>query len=190
MTYGMTTTAPNIPSPALADLTFLGAGLGVRGALTPKLTGQARIGYEVREFAGRNSSFDSPVVSIALGYAVSEKTSTSLNYSRRQDVSLYAGEQLYTSDVVGAQISQAIGSNGKWRATLGGYYGIYDYPASGSVQQQRGYDVYTVNFSVAYQIQLWLSASLGYDRTSVIAATSGSSDYDVNRLTFRLSVGY
>jgi long-subunit fatty acid transport protein len=186
--YGVTTSDPNVRAPETPDMTFAGGALGARGAFTPKLIGNVRIGYETREFDGRDASND-PVVSLGLNYRFSTKTEIALGYSRRQDVSIQFDEQTYTAKVANLQLTQVIGSRGKWRATLGGYYGFYNYDAS-QFSLARDYDVYSINFGVAYQIQLWLSASLNFERTGVIGSARDVTEYDVNRLTFRLAVGY
>ena len=122
-------------------------------------------------------------------YQYSSKTALSLNYVRRQDVSIYFEQQPYTLDVISIQATQALGAKGKWKTTLGGYYGFYDYAQTADLPH-RNYDVYSAYFNLAYQVQLWLTASLGYDRTSVLEGSAGATAYDVNRITLRLSIGY
>lgn len=187
---GYTESEANIAAPAFADLTFIGGALGARGQFTPKITGQVRLGFESREFKTGAGGSDAPVVGLSLNYAYSEKTRLNLNYSRRQDVSVQYGEQSYTADIIGAQFTQAIGGKGKWRATLGGYYGSYDYDDTPGLRQQRSYDLYALNFNLAYQIQVWLSTSLGYSRTSVLTDGPGLLGYDINRVMFRVALGY
>ena len=121
-------------------------------------------------------------------YHYSTKTALTLDYVRRQDLSIYYGQQSYVSDVASLQISQTLASKGKWRATLGGYYGLYDYSQTAGLVKVH-YDIYSMYFALAYQIQLWLTASLGYDRTSV-TGSAGVTTYDVNKVTLRVAVGY
>ena len=186
--YGITTSEPNVTALETPDMIFAGGALGARGDFTPKLSGTVRIGYETREFEGQDASND-PVVAVGLNYRFSTRTDVALGFQRRQDVSIQFDEQTYTAQIVNAQLTQTIGSRGKLRATLGGYYGFYNYDQS-QFSPARDYDVYSINFGVAYQIQLWLSASLNFDRTGVIGSARDVTEYDVNRLTFRLAIGY
>ena len=187
--YGTTSSEPNTPALKLPDVTFFGGALGARGNFTPKLAGIIRAGYETRELEDGTSLPGAPIVNLGLTYQYSPKTTFSLNYIRRQDVSIYFEQQSYVSDVVSVSATQALGSKGKWRATLGGYYGLYDYTRTATLLE-RNYDVYVAYFTLAYQIQLWLTASLSYDRTSVLGGSREITAYDVNRVTLRLSVGY
>lgn len=177
------------PTSTEQQVTFLGAGLGARGSFTPKLAGVIKAGFEAREFEDGETLPVTPVVNLGLAYQYSEKTAFSFNYVRRQDVSIYFDQQSYTSGVISVQATQTLGSTGRWKATAGGYYGLYDYSQIGE-QISRSYGVYSVYFSLAYQIQLWLTASLGYERTSVLGDSTDVTAYDVNRITLRLSIGY
>ncbi len=187
--YGTTSSEANLPAPKLPGITFMGGAIGVRGSFTPKTTGTLRLGYETREFEDGTTLPGAPVVNLGLTYQYSEKTAVALNYVRRQDVSIYFEQQSYTTDVVSLQATQTLGSKRKWKATVGGYYGLYDFARTSRVPN-RNYDVYSAYFSLAYQIQLWLTASLNYDRTSVLGASADVTAYDVNRITLRLSIGY
>lgn len=187
--YGVSSSSRNIAGPTFSDLTFAGGTIGARGTFTPKVTGNVRVGYETRAFEDGSGDSAAPVAIVGLNYQYSAKRSFSLNYARRQDVSIQFDQQSYASDSVNLQLSQKIGTSGKWSARLGGYYTLYNYDAT-LTSPERSYEVYSLNFSVAYQIQLWLNASLGFDRTSILAESAGSSSYDVNRVTLSLSVGY
>jgi hypothetical protein len=195
--YGTTTSEPNPvvvqQDPTVAgsqDVTFIGGGIGARGSFTPKITGIVKVGYEAREIEDSPRSLPSaPVVNLSLTYQYSPKTTLSLNYVRRQDVSVYFEQQSYTSDVIGVQAVQALGSKGKWRVSAGGYYALYDYSPTESLSE-RNYSVVSAYFNLAYQLQLWLSASLGYERTSILEGSADIVGYDVNRVTLRLSMGY
>lgn len=187
--HGVSSSQRNTPGPDFADLTFVGGALGVRGAFTLKIAGSVRVGYEAREFEDGTGTMNSPVAAVSLDYRYSPKRNFVLQYIRRQDVSIQFDQQSYTSDHVSLSLQQKIGTGGKWTARLGGYYTAYDYEAS-ALSRDRSYEVVSMNFNVAYQIQVWLSASLGFDRTSVQAQSTGVSSYDVNRVTLSLSVGY
>ncbi|MCI0534678.1 MAG: hypothetical protein L0Z50_05570 [Verrucomicrobiales bacterium] len=171
------------------QVTFIGGGLGARGSFTPKLAGLVRAGYEVREIEDGASLPGAPVVNLGLTYQYSPKTVFTVNYVRRQDVSVYFERQSYTSDVISVQANQSLGSKGKWKATGGGYYALYDYSPAEELPH-RSYNVYTLYFSLAYQVQQWLTSSLSYERTSVLGGSTDVTAYDANRITLRFSIGY
>ena len=187
--YGATTTAANLPAPDYPGVTFMGGALGIRGRFTTKLGGVVRAGYETRKFDDGQSIPGSPVASVGITYDFSSKTSSSLNFVRRQDLSVYSGQQAYTANVVSLQASQKIGTSGKWRASAGSTLGMYDYDQSG-LNRKISYEVLTANFALAYQPMLWLTAALSYDLSSVIGGEGGITKYDVNRISLHVGVGY
>lgn len=186
--YGRTTTTPNFIAPSIPHLSFIGGSLGARGNFTEKITGVVRVGYESREFADSSEAPSSPVASLSLSYRVLPKTALSVTYDRLHDVSVQYAKQSYTVNVLSGQVSQAIGSSGKWRAAIGGRYGVYAYETTDGAASP-GYDSYSVYFNLEHQLQVWLTARLGYGLDAIRYGNSGSG-YDVNRLTLGLAIGY
>ncbi len=187
--YGQTASTPNFSAPKNPHVSFLGGFLGTRGNFTEKLSGVVKVGYESREFSDNTPAPTDPVVDLSLNYRFSPKTSISLAYARLNDVSVQFARQSYTADAVNGQITQAIGSAGKWQAALGGAYAMYQYETGGTAANLQ-YDRYSAYFSLEYRIQLWLTARLGYSFDSIKYGTDKSADYDVNRVTLGLAVGY
>jgi hypothetical protein len=181
-------TDPNLPGLASAESIFYGGTIGARGQFTPKLSGLVRAGYQLREFSGSEESAGSPIVNLNANYQFSPKTGVALSYSRRQDVSVQFVRQSFTADVLSAQLSQQLGASRKWTAGVGGSFGMYEYGAT-AFAPQRGYDVYSGYFNLAYRIQVWLTANLGYNFT-LVRYQAGLGDYDVNRVSLRLTAGY
>jgi hypothetical protein len=187
--YGLTTTDPNIATlPPNPDLNFVGGYVGVRGNFTEKLSGMVKAGFEQREFAENAGSSGDPVVDMALTQRFSEKQSLSLTYSRQSSVSVQYSRQTYTTDSMGLQFTQLLGPSRKWQVGLGGNYSMYSYDQSGANAVQ--YDYVRASVSLAYRIQRWLTTSLGYDFERVIGDNRAVIDYDVNRVTLRLAIGY
>lgn len=187
--YGQTATGPNFPAPKFPHVEFIGGSIGVRGNFTEKLSGTVRVGYEVFEFSDRTPAPSAPVVDASLSHRLSDKTSLSLSYSRQHDVSIQYGKQIYTADAVNFQWDQIIGPSHKWRTTLGGRFGATAYETEGAAAQIH-YDQYSAYFRLAYQFQMWLTANLGYTWDSIRTGTGGGSDYDVNRISMGVSIGY
>ena len=183
--YGQTTTTPNTDASKIPDLSFVGGSFGVRGNLTEKLSGVVKAGYEIRRFSDNSSAPSAPVANLSLNYRFSNKTSLSLDYARLYDVSIQFAKVSYTANSLTAQLSQAIGSNGKWRASLGGSYSTFEYESGSSP-----YNRYSANFGLAYQVQVWLTANLGYSFDRISYVSSGSAGYDINRISLSLALGY
>jgi len=189
MFYGQTATTPNFPAPKNPHIESIGGGLGARGNFTEKLSGSVRVGYEAREFSDKTPTPSSPVADLALSYRATQKSAISFSFARLHDVSIQYGKESYTANVATVQWDQMLGASHKWRTTVGGRFGMFDYESPDSAAQRR-YDQYSAYFRLAYQIQLWLSASLGYTWDSIRTGSGGGSDYDVNRATMGIAIGY
>jgi hypothetical protein len=193
--YGQAATDPNIPFNPLNSVSFkaphaefIGGYLGARGDFTPRLTGTIKAGYEVREFSDGTPAANSPVVDASMDYRFSEKTSATLSYSRRNSVSVQLFRQSYTADAVRAEVTQILSSNGKLVGILGGYFENGEYERIGNFA--RGDLAYRLNATLRYNIQLWLSTSLGYEHEAFRSNENQVVDYDVNRVTLRVAIGY
>jgi hypothetical protein len=190
MYYSQTTTTPNSPTlPINPRLDAFGGYVGARGEFTEKLSGTVKVGYELRQFSDGTTAPSDPVVDLALTQRFSEKTSLSINYSRQNNVSVQYAKQPYTADLVGFQLVQGLGFSGKWQATVSGSYSLYDYSAIGNVASIQ-YNYIRASASLGYKIQLWMTASLGYEYESVTSDVRGAVDYAVNRVTLRLAIGF
>lgn len=189
--YGQTTTEPNHPLLARnPELSFVGGYVGVRGNFTEKLTGSAKIGYEAREFSDGSEAPSEPVVDISLSHLFSPKRMLSLTYSRLNTVSVQYSRQTYTADSIGVQLVQMLGTSRKWQASVSGNYILYQYEQTQGGSNRTQYDYLRASINVAYYIQRWLTASAGYDFERVAGDSRGVIDYNVNRVTLRLAIGY
>jgi hypothetical protein len=75
-------------------------------------------------------------------------------------------------------------------ARLGGNFQNDEYENLGSGRNDKSY---RANFALIYNIQLWLSTSVAYEFEKFVSSgpsTSTIIDYNVNRVTVRVSVGY
>jgi hypothetical protein len=187
--YGRTETTPNFTAPSVPNVSFVGGTLGGRGSFTEKLTGQVKAGYETREFADNSDAPSSPVADISLTQRLTTKSSLSLSYARLHDVSVQFAKQSYTANMISGQFNQMIGSAGKWRASAGSSWGMFEYESTGASAPLK-YDQYSAYFGLEYRLQLWLSMRLGYSFSALRYGTDGGSDYDVNRVNLGLAIGY
>jgi len=188
--YGQSATDPNRSvDPKGTHLDTVGGFIGASGDFHPKLTGSVKVGYETRSFSNSSADEASPVVDTSLTGRINDKTTAVLSYSRRSSVSVQAASQSYASDIVSASLDRVLSSDGKLVARLGGNFQNDEYEKSGTFSG-RNDKSYRASFSLIYNIQLWLSTSLGYEFEKYVSNASSIIDYDVNRVTLRVSVGY
>ena len=188
--YGQSATDPNTNGVGFAKgphADFFGGFVGARGDFTSRLKGSVKAGYESRQYSDGTPASSSPVVEATLDQRFSDRTLASLTYTRRNSLSVQVARQAYTSDAVGAQIRQVLSSDGKFVAVVAGNFENDDYERS-VLSAARHDRVYRANLGLTYNIQLWLSARLGYqfekyDSNVVI-------DYHVNSVTLSIQVGY
>jgi len=194
--YGQSAIDPNRPfNPADPSsikgphLDVAGGFIGASGDFQPKLTGSVKVGYETRRFSNSSEEAASPVVEASLTGRIDDKTTAVLSYSRRSSVSVQAASQSYASDVVTAGLDRVLSSDGKLVARLGGNFQNDEYEARGTFGG-RNDKSYRANFALIYNIQLWLSTSVAYEFEKFVSSDRTTIDYDVNRVTVRVSVGY
>ena len=188
--YGQSAINPNRTNDLKGPhLDVVGGFIGASGDFHPKLTGSVKVGYETRSFGNSSPDEASPVVDASLTGRINDKTTAVLNYSRRSSVSVQAASQSYASDIVGASLDRVLSSDGKLVVRLGGNFQNDEYANVGTFRG-RNDKSYRANFSLIYNIQLWLSTSIGYEFERYVSNESTIIDYDVNRVSLRVSVGY
>ena len=187
--YGQTASDPNAGRVKPPHAEFIGGFLGARGNFTEKLTGTVKAGYESREFSDGTPGGDVPVVRVELVERFTEKTVLTLSYTRSQQVSVQYARAAYTSDAIGAILRQEIGNDGRFHAILRGNYLMADYEPNQSFQE-RNDKIFAAGLDLNYDFKLWLRGRLGYDYERLDSDLSAIVDYDVNRVTLGLSIGY
>lgn len=179
--YGQTTVTPNSNLPPGPRQDIYGGFLGVRGDFTPKLSGTAKFGYEVREFAsggpienGKSSAFakSAPAVSASLVYAYGPKTGFNLTYIHLTGASFQLAAQGYEHDQLNMSVSQALGSGGVWAVSAGGgaSLGRFDevraIDQSGmvtSIYPKRTDLFFSPGARLHFKPRSWLTATLSYE---------------------------
>jgi hypothetical protein len=188
--YGQRAVDPNRPfDPKGPHQDFLGGFIGASGDFHPKLTGSVKLGYESKSFSDDSSDTGSPVVDVSLTGKIDDKTTALLSYARHPSLSVQAASQSYESYLLTAGLSRMLSSNGKLVARLGGSFGKDNYEDTGAFAG-RDDKHYRADFALIYNIQLWLSTSIAYEFERYVSNSRTIIDYDVNRITLRVSVGY
>lgn len=196
--YSQSRTDPNVHSgptaaafPNQPHLNHIGGFLGARGDFTTRLSGSVKAGYETRYYSGGGTSGDTPVVEVTLENRFSDRTSASLIYSRRSEVSVQSSVTSgasYTSDSFGLSVRQLVTSDGKLVASVGGSFDNNAYDAVAGFNRED--QVYRANAALAYSLQLWLTAKLAYQFEKYASNDNLVIDYTVNSVTLTVSVGY
>ena len=200
--YGQTAVAPNRDTdPKGPHSQFFGGFVGLKGDFTARITGSVKVGYETRIFpetaAGLSTTASSPAVEAKLTYAPSLKTSVSLNYSRRTDVSQQFARQAITFDSVGVTALQSLGTSGRWFLQLAASYAVTE---TGDLQSQfniRGIDSAGYMVDPQYTIQ---AGNLYFKETpTVVTGNIGRTDSQISlgptlvyqpRTWMQVSLGY
>jgi hypothetical protein len=195
--YGQTTLEPNEAATAEPPGTqFIGGFVGVRGKFSEKLNGRLKAGYEISTFQGNipagvdDSAGSAPVVEASITYLPTERLTTTLTYSRRQQVSVQFVRSSYVLDTVSANIQQVLGSTGRLRLDLTGTYAMFSFDPAPAYPAGRSDNNWKVQTGASYFFQTWLSTRLEYSFERFTSDFASVVDYDVNRVTLSLAIGY
>lgn len=187
--YGQTASDPNaLPSkPPHAE--FFGGFVGARGTFTEKLTGSVKAGYETRQFSDGTPGGDVPVVRAELIEQFTEKTGLTLSYTRSQQISVQYARTAFTSDNIGLVLRQEIGNDGRFYASLRGSYTMAQFEPNENFTD-RSDQLLNVGLDFTYNFKLWLQGRIGYDYERLDSDLPSVVDYQVNRVSLGLSIGY
>ncbi len=194
--YGETSLHDNSPTPVIPPGTsFVGGFVGARGKFTEKLNGTVKAGYEVSSFsggaiAGNNSAGEAPVVEADLTYNFSDRSRVNLGYNRRQFVSVQFVRSAYTADQVSLGVSQIIGSAGRLRLDGSILYQALEFDPSPGNFASRSDSNWQLNAGASWYFETWLSTNLRYTFERYSSDLPSVVDYNVNRITLSLAVGY
>lgn len=188
--YGQNSINPNRPIDADGPYqSFVGGFLGARGDFTTRIQGSVKVGYEDREFSDGTEADGSPVVEATLSYRITERLTGNLRYSRQNYVSVQQNSVSYDSDDISLRFEHRLGASNKILASLGGTYEINTYQES-QFYGDRQDDWLRINAGISYFIQVWMVTTLAYEFEHFTSSTPGIIDYDANRVTLSLAIGY
>jgi hypothetical protein len=168
---------------------FLGFFLGARGEFTDRLHGTAKAGYEHRSYSSGGDTFDAPVVELSLDEQLGERTLLTAGYSRRQYESIQFVRSPYTVDSIFMSWQQQIGSDGRLRSTVRGAYLVSSFDSSGQFPNRED-NIISATLTISYDIKLWLRAFGSYNFERLNSNERSIVDYNVNRVSLGLQLGY
>jgi hypothetical protein len=187
--YGQSASHPNLPLPKGPHVDSIGGFLGARGAFTTKLGGLVKAGYESIAFGDGSSGVSSPVVEASVNWQPADRTTTQLSYSRQSRVSVQTIRTLVTTDLVDVELRQALGAARRATVAIGGSVGFSDYGSS-PYWKDRKDSFYGAHLEFTYQLRLWLAAAARYEFEKLSPSDKRLIDYQVNRVSLSLRIGY
>ncbi len=196
--YGQTdleinsSTAPKPPT-----ATFGGAFIGARGDFTEKLTGTLKVGYETRQFddagstaqAGANEGLSSPVVEVDVSEQLTERSLLILTYQRSQQVSVEYTRTSLVLDSVHFIARQILGGSGKAVLSLNLGYSFSAFEPNSSFKE-RNDNLFDGSLTMLYNFRPWLVGFAGYSMQWFQSDLKTVTDYNLNRVTVGVNIGY
>ena len=165
----------------ISDSTGSSVGLGVNGQIASKVTGTAKITWDMRDYDhsvdGAHNYNDLLGYYVALEWQPTTQNTIRLSGERRMEETLYDVNRYFEDTIVSLYGSQKIYD--KWTASLTLSWENMAYPYS-SDGDKRNDDLYSIRPAVDYQFKEWLSAGVWYqwrNRNS----NKGLFDYDRNQ---------
>ncbi len=185
--YGQTSLEANNARKETLEAEFIGGFLGVRGEFTDKITGSAKIGYETRTFGIEDTG--APVVEMDVSYYLTERSVATLSYQRSQEVSMELPPAVYTMDSANFNYSQKIGSAEKLRAQFNLSYMINSFEPN-KPYPLRNDQYFRAGVILSYSYKPWFTTSLGYDFNKFGSDYESLIDYDQNRISLGMKIGF
>lgn len=166
----------------LNESTGNSVGLGVNGQLASKVTGTAKLTWDMRDYDhsidGISDYNDLLGYYVALEWQPTTQNTIRLSGTRRMEETLYGNNRYFADTLVSLYGSQKIYD--KWTASLTLSWENMDY-AHNYAGNKRNDDLYTIRPAVDYQFKEWLSAGVWYQWRNRDSNT-GWADYDRNQV--------
>jgi hypothetical protein len=189
--YGQTENKENAPGLVpYPTANFVGFFVGARGQFTERLKGTAKAGYEHRYYSDDGPTVDVPVVDITLDHQFSERTLLSATYSRRQYESIQFTRSPYTTDSISFSWMQQIGGDGRLRSVARAGYWLSSFETTTQSSNERSDQFLNASLTISYDIKLWVRAFGSYNFEHLTSNEPSIVDYNVNRVTLGLQIGY
>jgi hypothetical protein len=180
------------------NLSYYNFVVGAEGDFTPKLTGLVSGGYEIRQYDDDTDVPDGWVANLRLQWRPRAKTTVSVGYRHWIEVSREALGYIFNAHRPILSLRQELGTEGRWTATLDGYYQIDDYDRavrdigsdpSGPLVQREDH-LAGVSLRMGYRWQPWFTITGGYDFLIYEDNLTAVPNYEVHRFSLRLVAGY
>ncbi len=156
--------------------------LGITGKLAPKVTGDARVTYDMRRYERDDKDVDLLGYFVSLKYVPTNRSSLTLSGSRKMEESAYKNNKYYISTAVGLRYEQKLWR--KWSAALGISYEHAAYPNAVNGDKRED-DYLRIKPSLTYHFRDNLIATLYY-RYRCRWSNLDYAEYDSNRVGIQI----
>lgn len=136
------------------------AGIGVKGNITPKLTGNIFGGYQNREYDDNSQSFKNAIFDIDITMNFLKNRSLNLNYLRTANESIILGETYYEINRIVLDFKTKIYYN--YSIVVGGFYEKNDFPLPTRFGTRKD-DVKKVYLNAGYEFKQRYSMQVEWD---------------------------
>ncbi len=132
--------------------------IGLDGDITAKISGSAKIGFQLREYRAKED-WKKPVVYIDTVYEVSEKTSLDLGIIRSADESAFTQENYYELNKALLGLQQKITKKTTFSFVPSFEYDIY--PATSAIKRKD--KIWDITAALDVAARKWLNTGLSYN---------------------------
>jgi hypothetical protein len=188
--------ANNARAAEAPDVDTFAFAFGAEGDFTPKLTGTVTGGYEMRNYSDDSEIPDGWVADFQLRWQARAKTTVSAGYRHFIQISREARAIPFTAHRPTASVVQELGTQGKWTVAADAYYQFNDYqgdffdPGPPQAVVAREDDFLGAGLRASWRWQPWLVAAAVYEFRQYSDNIIGIPDYDLHRMSLRLTAGY
>ncbi len=155
--------------------------VGVEGQIAPKVTGEAKLTYNYRNYTHEVAGYDDYAnlvgYNLALTWEPTSRNTIRLSGSRDFEETIYVNNRYFVSTGVKLYASQKVMDKFTAALTLG--YENLSYAKDDNNGIRRSDDVYTVRPELNYQFKEWLSAGVWYQYRKR-ASNSGADNFYFN----------
>jgi len=135
---------------------------GVKGEITPKLTGIAKAGYKYKKYEdSTNDEFSNAVAHMDLIYAFSDRLDFIGTYNREPFESTYTSNNYYTGDHFTGAMNYKFGNGFIAKFDSMYYYNQYPEIATGETEKRKDHE-WASGIGLDYQVKEWLLTGAGY----------------------------
>ena len=157
-------------------------GLGVNGHIASKVTGTAKITYDMRDYdhsvAGISDYNDLVGYYVSLEWQPTSRNTVRLSGQRRMEETLYENNRYFADTLISLYVSQKVYD--KWTASLTLSWEDMNYAHANNDGTKRSDGLYTIRPEVDYQFKDWLSAGVWYQFRNRDSNVNGD-DYNSNK---------
>ena len=157
-------------------------GLGVNGQIASKVTGTAKITYDMRDYdhsvAGISDYNDLVGYYVSLEWQPTSRNTVRLSGQRRMEETLYENNRYFADTLISLYVSQKVYD--KWTASLTLSWEDMNYAHANNDGTKRSDGLYTIRPEVDYQFKDWLSAGVWYQFRNRDSNVNGA-DYNSNK---------